>query len=190
MTCLATPEHLACTSCALKDHRKLVVPGHGNPQARIALVGEAPGREEDERQEPFVGRAGRHLDELLERAGLSRAEVWLTNVLSCHPPQNDLRPWANSLVVCPSLWLDKELGEVGSAVVVALGLTAASRWLPSLSTMREAAGVARVLGPGRYVLATYHPSYALRPGGAWADAAIVRSLRAASRLATEEVSDD
>ena len=79
---------LACTACRLSDTRHNVVFGVGDPDARLMLVGEAPGRNEDLQGEPFVGAAGRLLDELLLGIGLTRAQVYIANVLKCRPPGN------------------------------------------------------------------------------------------------------
>jgi uracil-DNA glycosylase len=78
----------ACRSCSLSETRSRAVPGSGPVPARIMLVGEAPGREEDNSGKPFVGRAGRLLDAALEEAELMRSEVFITSVIKCRPPEN------------------------------------------------------------------------------------------------------
>ena len=78
----------ACRKCALCEGRTNVVPGFGNPEARVMLIGEAPGKNEDLQGRPFVGAAGKYLTELLGYAGLTRDEVFIANVLKCRPPSN------------------------------------------------------------------------------------------------------
>jgi len=185
MTCLATSNHLACTECPLHAYRKQVVPGHGSIKANIMLIGEAPGREEDEQGVPFVGRAGKHLDLLLQQVALNRSQVFLSNICCCRPPDNDLRPYVSSTIMCPDLWLEEEIGLVEPLVVVALGLTAARRWFTGLETAHQIANVVRRLSLDypSFVVGSYHPSFAIRPGGGkWVDESIIRSLKIAREL--------
>lgn len=181
MSCLALIEHLTCTSCALHETRNRVVPGHGNPKARIAFIGEGPGSEEDKVGEPFVGPAGRRLNLLLGRVGLRREEVWYDNTISCRPPGNDIRAHPNSVIVCPSLWLLPKLEQVGVRVIVAMGRTAGALYFPG-KMAHELATLARFLPDGRVVVGSYHPSYALREGP-WVEESIVGSFRRAKELA-------
>src|SRR5262244_3886219 len=131
----------ACTACPeLAATRQQVVVGDVPPggRARLAVVGEAPGAEEDAAGRPFVGRAGRLLDELLAAAGLDRAEIAVLNVLRCRPPGNRT-PRPDEIARCRG-WLDRSLELVQPELVVALGLTAAAAFLGRGVKLGEARG--------------------------------------------------
>jgi DNA polymerase len=156
--CVACPE-LAAT-------RQHVVVGDvplGRP--RFALVGEAPGAQEDETGRPFVGRSGALLDQLLAEAGLDRAEAAVLNVVKCRPPGNRT-PKAPEVARC-SGWLRRQLELLDPPVVVALGLSAAKWFLGPRTVLAQVRGRPHLLH-GRAVWATYHPSAAIRfgPNGA------------------------
>lgn len=154
-----------CTACPeLAATRTQVVVGRVPVRARLLVLGEAPGATEDQTGEPFVGRSGRLLDELLADVGLARADVAVLNTLKCRPPGNRPPTRAESATCRP--WTDRQLALADPAVVVALGLSAARWWLGPTS-LTAARGRVHDVG-GRKVLATYHPSAALRggPGGA------------------------
>ena len=149
---------LRCSACELSWSRTRVVPWVGPVPARIAIVGEAPGYFEDEKGEPFVGKAGKLLNQLLLDAGLRREEVFITNAVLCRPPQN-AKPKTESIMAClPNLQAQLDLS--GARVVVALGNTAIEAlgvpgpisWAVGRQEWRD----------GRLVLATYHPAAALR----------------------------
>jgi DNA polymerase len=186
VSCLAPPDLLNCTQCPLYSTRKAVVPGHGDVHARIMLVAEAPGRVEEEHQEPqpLVGPAGRRLDMILERVPLDRSLLYLSNVIKCRPPSNDLRPYPNTIILCPQLWLDGEIQTIKPAVILALGATAGARWFPGYQAS-EMADMQRVLPDGTCVVGSFHSSYALRRGGEWnsIDESIRQSLLRAKELA-------
>jgi len=162
------------------------VPGHGNVLARIMLVGEAPGEDEDKSSKPFVGKAGSKLDRLLEVVGLSRLEIWLTNLVMCRPPNNDLRAYAGSTITCPSHWLERELSIIRPACVVTLGAYSGSYFFPGLTSAHEMAGTIRSVGKRdweMYAIGSYHPAYVFRPGGGrWVEASIISSLKKAKEL--------
>jgi DNA polymerase len=128
------------------------------------VVGEAPGADEDRLGRPFVGKAGRLLDELLAEAGLDRSRVAVLNVLQCRPPGNRA-PTPAEIARC-SGWLDRKLELVGPELVVALGLTATGWFLGRGVRLGAVRGSVHEVG-GRRVLPTYHPSAAIRygPGG-------------------------
>ena len=179
MTCNATAEHLACQACSLSNCRTQVVPGHGNLDATIALVGEAAGAVEDREGKPFVGPAGKVLDRLLTEAGIDPTVVWKTNVVCCHPPENAIKEYPDALVKCPELWLHPELQSLGYLkVIVALGATAGMLWFPGIR-VGEMATLARVLSNGKIVVGATHPAYVLRGGGQEAKDSIKASLRRA-----------
>src|SRR4051812_23037254 len=106
-----------------------MVPGEGSPAAEVMLVGEAPGATEDELGRPFVGRAGRLLDEVLAEAGLARADVWITNVVKARPPRNRDPRAAEVAHWMP--WLEAELALIRPRVVVPLGRHALAHFAPS-----------------------------------------------------------
>ena len=179
MTCRATVEHLTCEACSLHQFRTQVVPGHGSIDARIALVGEAPGKDEDMEGHPFVGRAGQLLDELLERAGIDQATIWRDNVVHCRPPNNAIREYPDAVSRCPDLWLKPTLaGLQNLRAVVTLGATAGQLWF-SGKRAGEIAVLARAVcmqGPRAIrIVGSYHPAYALREGP-WVSDSIVASL--------------
>lgn len=168
-----------CTACAeLAESRRTVVVGDFPPGARLMLVGEAPGAQEDEAGHPFVGKAGALLDELLAEAGLERHSIAIANVLNCRPPGNraPTRVEANR---CTG-WLDRQVELADPRLVVTLGGTALAWALGSglrLRDMRSRLHDWR----GRQLLVTYHPSAAIRFGPAGEPMAALRvDLRAAA----------
>lgn len=151
---LVAAEASKCTRCPLSLTRTNAVPGEGAPDARVVIIGEGPGRNEDLQGRPFVGAAGKQLDELLRHAGLSRGEVYITNVVKCRPPENR-RPTGAEADACQP-YLDRQLGLLRPKVVVLLGDSALKRFLPG-----ERLGTAhgRLFEQGRYaIFATYHPA--------------------------------
>jgi uracil-DNA glycosylase len=157
--CVACPE-LAAT-------RQHVVVGDLPPGGRLrfVLVGEAPGAQEDETGRPFVGRSGALLDQLLDEAGLDRAQAAVLNVVKCRPPGNRT-PKAPEVARC-SGWLRRQLELLDPPVVVALGLSAAKWFLGPRTVLAQVRARPHEID-GRAVWATYHPSAAIRfgPNGA------------------------
>lgn len=152
----------ACTACPeLVAERNRVVVGQAPAGARLLLVGEAPGAQEDAVGEPFVGRGGQLLDELLAGAGLARADVAVLNTVKCRPPANRT-PKPAELSNCRG-WLEAQLAIVDPSVVVALGGTATGWFFGRGSRLTQLRGQAHVVD-GRTVVPTYHPSAALRFG--------------------------
>lgn len=188
MTCLADSEHLGCTSCPLHLHRNVVVPGHGNVLARIMLVGEAPGQDEDAIGEPFVGRAGKELNFLLGEVGLKREDLFLSNIIHCRPPGNDLRPFVSSTIICPQAWLEFEMCAIRPRVVVALGVTAGLYFFPGLTSAHEMAKTMRPVTRPYWAftaIGSYHPSYVLKSRLPWVRDSIKASLRMAKEAASQ-----
>lgn len=151
---------LMCTDCRLSETRTNVVFGSGDFEAELVLVGEAPGRNEDLEGEPFVGAAGRLLDELLEGIGLQRAQVYIANVLKCRPPGNrDPRP--DEIDSCKG-YLRDQIRMISPRVVVTLGNFATKLLL------RTDTGITRLRGQrfdwwlGATLIPTFHPAAALR----------------------------
>jgi len=151
-----------CTRCELAGGRTRVVHGVGNPRARIMFVGEAPGKQEDLRGEPFVGRAGRLFDRLLGENGLSRADVFITNVVACRPPAN--RTPRASEVKAHAPWLEQQLRLVAPEVLVTLGRVALTYFLPGARVTRVRGLPQQVERDGRAVplLPLLHPAAVLR----------------------------
>ncbi|HEX6500231.1 MAG TPA: uracil-DNA glycosylase [Micromonosporaceae bacterium] len=172
----------ACRSCPeLVASRQHVVVGDPQPApARLVFVGEAPGAQEDAAGRPFVGKAGQLLDQLLTDAGLSRAEVGVLNVVKCRPPGNRT-PTAAEVTRCRP-YLESQLDLLAPRLVVALGLTAVCWFLGRGTRLAAARGRVHHVG-GRRVLATYHPSAAIRFGPNGAPLAALRDdLALAARL--------
>jgi len=174
-------EALSCTRCALSLTRQRVVLGSGPQAAALMVVGEAPGRSEDEGGEPFIGRSGTLLTTLIaDELGLARADYFITNVVKCRPPENRT-PTTKEVAACRP-WLDQQLALQRPRVVLAVGNTAARAVLGHHAGVGETHGLVVPLGTGVGV-ATYHPAAALRGGPnvvavMRADLAIVRKLLA------------
>lgn len=147
-----------CTRCGLATTRTTLVFGVGDPNARVILVGEAPGRNEDLKGEPFVGAAGRLLDELLGHAGLTRDEVYIANVLKCRPPGNR-DPMPEEIEICTP-FLREQIRVIDPAVLVTLG-NFATRFV-----LRTTAGITSLRGTVQHaghftVLPIFHPAAAI-----------------------------
>jgi DNA polymerase len=148
-----------CTRCGLCEGRTQVVNTHGNHQARLMFVGEAPGADEDAQGKPFVGRAGQLLTKMIEAIGMKREEVIIGNVNRCRPPGNR-QPTLEEAAICRP-FLFREIATVQPDVIVVMGNTA----LRNLLEVRE--GITRVRGRfqdfrGIKVMPTFHPAYLLR----------------------------
>jgi DNA polymerase len=151
---LVAEEVRVCKKCPLSIARTNAVPGEGPPDARVVLIGEGPGRNEDMQGRPFVGAAGKQLEALLSDAGLSRGDVYITNVVKCRPPENR-RPTGAEADAC-GIYLERQLRLVRPKLVVLLGDTALKRFLPEES-LSSAHG--RMFKRGGVALfPTYHPA--------------------------------
>jgi DNA polymerase len=149
-----------CTRCELSHTRSRVVIGGGASPARLLVIGEAPGRTEDEGGEPFIGRSGQLLFALLsEKTGVSRDECFITNVVKCRPPHNRT-PHRREIDACAP-WLSQQLRDLHYGAVLTVGLTAARAVYGTTSPLRDIRHTTfTVLGrPG---WATFHPAAALR----------------------------
>lgn len=147
-----------CRRCDLAPTRTTIVFGVGDAQARVMIVGEAPGRNEDLSGEPFVGAAGRFLDELLGHAGLTRGDVYIANVIKCRPPGNR-DPKAAEIDMCAP-FLREQVRLVSPEVVVTLGNFATRFILGTDEPISRLRGQARVAGL-LTVLPVYHPAAAI-----------------------------
>lgn len=146
-----------CPRCELRESRTLAVPGEGPTRARVMFVGEGPGAKEDETGRPLVGNAGRLFDRLLSVAGLSRAEVFVTNAVKCRPPGNRT-PKAIEVDAC-NPYLRRQVALVDPAVVCPLGAAAVRAVLGRPRPVGELRG-RPIEHEGRLVLAMYHPASA------------------------------
>ena len=153
-----------CTLCRLAQTRTQAVPGAGNPSSRLVLIGEAPGRTEDEVGLPFQGMSGRFLNTALAELGVSRDDVFVTSVNKCRPPRNR-NPRADEIAACTP-YLDRQLALIAPTVILAMGGTAAARLHPDASgtTVKVAAlrGQVHPFGPEQALIVTYHPAAAMR----------------------------
>jgi len=151
-----------CRKCSLAETRRTVVFGEGNSQARLVFVGEAPGEEEDIQGRPFVGRAGKLLDKLIEGIGLSREEIYICNVLKCRPPNNrDPKPEEAS--ICKS-YLIAQLEIISPKIICTLGKHAYNTLLGVDESIIRMRGKLTTFN-GIKLLPTYHPSFLLRNAG-------------------------
>jgi uracil-DNA glycosylase len=146
-----------CPLCELASTRTNAVPGSGPETAKVLFVGEGPGWHEDQQGLPFVGAAGKFLDELLGRAGLVREEVFITNVVKCRPPGNR-DPLPDEIAACAP-YLKRQIEILDPLVIVTLGRFSMSRWFPTEKISRIH-GQPRKFG-NRTVVPMYHPAAAL-----------------------------
>ncbi|MFQ5951630.1 MAG: uracil-DNA glycosylase [Candidatus Geothermarchaeales archaeon] len=147
-----------CTLCPLARGRTNAVPGEGSGRAGLVFIGEGPGAEEDAQGRPFVGRAGKLLDEALEAAGLRRKHVYITNVVKCRPPGNR-PPRVGERKACVDAHLHRQLEVLKPRVICLLGNTAVQALL-GRRALKEVLGRALEHG-GHVFFATYHPAAAL-----------------------------
>ncbi len=150
-------EVAACTRCTLHYSRKNAVPGEGPADAEIMFIGEGPGFYENEQGRPFVGAAGRFLDELLAQAGLKRSEVWIGNVVKCRPPGNR-DPQPDELAACNE-YLERQIEAINPKIIVTLGRFSMAKFMPGVK-ISQVHGQMRRVGK-RFVIAMYHPAAAL-----------------------------
>jgi uracil-DNA glycosylase len=149
-----------CTRCVLhKQGRKQIVFGVGNPRAELMFIGEAPGADEDEKGEPFVGRAGQLLTNMIKAMGLSREEVYIANIIKCRPPGNRT-PERDECETC-SPFLMRQIETVAPKAIVALGAVAAKTLLAINAPMSELRGRWYDFR-GTKLAVTYHPAFLLR----------------------------
>jgi uracil-DNA glycosylase family 4 len=146
-----------CPDCRLCETRTQAVPGEGPEDARIMFIGEAPGFNEDKQGRPFVGAAGKFLEQLLGVAGLKREDVFIGNVLKCRPP-NNRDPMPDEIEACRK-WLDRQIELIRPEVIVTLGRFSMGRFIPGASISRIH-GDPRVID-GVTVVPMFHPAAAL-----------------------------
>lgn len=146
-----------CIKCKLHLSRKKAVPGEGPANAEILFIGEGPGFHENEQGRPFVGAAGRFLEELLASVGLKREQVFICNVVKCRPPGNR-DPLPEEVEACSS-YLDRQIAAINPKVIVTLGRFSMARFFPN-ARISALHGQGRLVN-GRMVVAMYHPAAAL-----------------------------
>jgi uracil-DNA glycosylase family 4 len=145
----------SCVQCPLHATRTKAVPGEGTPSARVMLIGEAPGRDEDQRGQPFVGAAGRFLDQMLAGSGVNRDDLFITNTVKCRP-ENNRPPRKREVDTCTSLYLFEQIELINPALIMLLGSVATKKLL-GVNSVNEVRG--RVIEHNnRKYLAGYHPA--------------------------------
>lgn len=146
-----------CTKCALHETRKKAVPGEGPADAEIMFIGEGPGFHEGEQGRPFVGASGKFLDQLLEQAGLTRADVFIANVVKCRPPGNR-DPQAEELDAC-NAYLEAQIEAIDPSIIVTLGRISMGKFIPGVK-ISAVHGRMHKVGE-RFVIPMFHPAAAL-----------------------------
>jgi DNA polymerase len=152
-------EVAGCTQCALHEGRNKTVFGVGTPETKVLFIGEAPGRDEDLKGEPFVGRAGKLLDKILAAIDLDRSQVYISNILKCRPPNN--RDPQESEVRCCENYLKQQIALIKPSYICALGRVSA-QWLLQTNAPLGAMRSGDYEYEGIPVIATYHPAALLR----------------------------
>jgi len=151
----------ACQQCNLYKTRMNAVLGVGDPQAQWMIIGEAPGADEDRQGEPFVGRAGQLLNEMLKAVGLKREQVYIANILKCRPP-NNRDPKAEEVAACNG-YLQRQIALIQPKLIIALGRVAAQSLLHSEQSMAKLRGSVHTHADSATpMVVTYHPAYLLR----------------------------
>jgi uracil-DNA glycosylase family 4 len=158
-----------CTLCHLSQSRHLAVPGEGTTNTKIMFIGEGPGRQEDLEGRPFVGRAGKFLDECLQSIGLRREQVFITNIVKCRPSEKsgnwikDRRPSSDEIAACAP-YLDRQVELISPEVICTLGDTARSEIFKRFGIEEDLIGHVHgrlFLAGGVRVMPLYHPAAAL-----------------------------
>ena len=147
-----------CTKCELHRSRTNAVPGEGPTHAEIMFIGEGPGAREDQQGRPFVGASGKFLDQLLGQAGVTRADVWITNVVKCRPP-GSRDPLPDEIEICSGNYLQQQIRIVNPSIIVTFGRF-------SMGLFFNGAKITQIHGQmqkveDRFVIAMYHPAAAL-----------------------------
>tara|TARA_Y100001968_G_scaffold333383_1_gene395888 strand:+ start:19128 stop:19718 length:591 start_codon:yes stop_codon:yes gene_type:complete len=153
-------EKVLCNLCGFEGDLSKVVVGKGNPLAKLMLIGEAPGSEEDLLGTPFVGRSGKLLDDLLKSSGIdSRNQAYICNVVKCRPPKNR-RPTKEEVAIHIP-WLNQQIKLIDPFIIILLGATAVEALLGSRGAISSLRGTWQNW-EGRLVMPVFHPSYLLR----------------------------
>ena len=150
-------EVVGCSLCKLSRSRKNAVPGDGQTSAKIIFIGEAPGKNEDEKGRPFIGVAGRILDDALQKAGIERSQVFITNIVKCRPPGNRI-PEHDERAACRP-YLDRQISLIAPRIICILGATAYSSILGGKSITQNRGKI--IKRKGQKYLITIHPAAAI-----------------------------
>lgn len=156
---------LSCVNCSLSEIRKNAVPGEGNPNSGIVIIGEAPGHWEDVQGKPFVGRSGKLLDKIMSEFGFDRTKVFITNIVKCRPPENR-KPNKIEKASC-SLFIQNQLSIIKPRVIIPLGNTA-GEWIFKKYNLKwpkitEANGqIFKLDSENLIILPAFHPAAVLR----------------------------
>ncbi len=166
-----------CHECPLQETRTNLVFGKGDPNADVMIIGEAPGAEEDKKGEPFVGRAGQLLTDILKAINFSREEIYITNIVKCRPPGNR-NPSPEEMEICLP-YLKEQIKMIKPKVILCLGLVSAAGVLNLRQALGKMRGNVYELGDAK-VMVTYHPAALLRNPGwkkdTWEDVQKFRKL--------------
>ena len=150
-----------CTACPLHQSRTQTVFGVGNPSADLMIIGEAPGYDEDQQGEPFVGRAGQLLTSMIKTIHLTRDQVFIANILKCRPPQN--RDPASLEVASCTPFLNQQIALVQPKLILAVGRIAAHYLLHTKASLESLRNKMHTYGENKIpLIVTYHPAYLLR----------------------------
>lgn len=151
----------ACTACPLHETRTQTVFGVGNRQAELMIIGEAPGFNEDQQGEPFVGRAGQLLNAMIKSMGFERSDVYIANILKCRPP-NNRDPQADEVQLCTK-FLDQQIALIQPTLLLAVGRIAAHYLLKTKTSLESLRNKLHHYGENATpLIITYHPAYLLR----------------------------
>jgi len=165
-----------CRKCRLAETRNSVVFGEGNPKARVFVIGEAPGADEDAQGRPFVGRSGQLLDKILLAIGFERSDVYIGNIIKCRPPQNR-NPLGDEIECCKP-WLMQQLEVIKPNIILLLGRVAANTILDNKLSMSAMRGKL-INWNGFDCFVTYHPAALLRnpnwKRSCWEDVQLLRA---------------
>jgi uracil-DNA glycosylase family 4 len=157
--------YIKCTQCPLGNlGRTNVVFGEGNPDARLLFLGEGPGQDEDRQGLPFVGRSGKLLNKIFDLVGISREDIFITNIVKCRPP-NNRKPLENEISTCTQLLLFKQLQIIKPQVICTLGSTALQGLTNNAHvkiTQMRGKPLSFERMEGIIIIPTYHPAYILR----------------------------
>ena len=156
-----------CQLCKLCEQRTQTVPGVGNKKAKILLIGEGPGKNEDQQGKPFVGAAGKFLDEMLATIDLDRTKVFITNIVKCRPP-NNRDPLPEEIETCSKTYLIEQIKEMNPLLIITLGRHAMNFFFPD-KKISQVHGkwlqAKKQNGETQHFMAMYHPAAALYNGG-------------------------
>lgn len=157
-----------CQKCVLSEKRTNSVPGSGNPNADLMFVGEGPGKNEDEQGLPFVGQAGKFLEEMLTAIDMTRDDVFITNVVKCRPP-NNRDPFPDEVETCSGSYLYNQIKVIKPKIIITLGRHAMEFFIPGRKISEVHGQPKRMVneetGEKQVYLPLYHPAAALYHGG-------------------------